>query len=259
MRIVHLSDLHFGTSHHDLRENLTRDVHKLNPDLVVISGDFTQVASREEFQKSYDFIHAMPCQVFSVPGNHDMPRLNFIERFLTPFKRYKNYVADDLDPTFENEIMHIVGINTARPVLPHWNWANGAISGSQIDSIRESFAGESSKLKILVLHHPLQKSIGVPTDTVVFGGKKALEVILDLKVDLVLSGHVHHASITKIKDTVFVGASTALSSRLRRQENGYNVIDIDEGTFKVTHLAYKKLTFEVEEGQSFEWPAASSS
>ncbi|WP_210206969.1 metallophosphoesterase, partial [Rhodoplanes serenus] len=42
MRIAHLSDLHFG--HHDprLAASLHEDLLASRPDLVVVSGDFTQ-------------------------------------------------------------------------------------------------------------------------------------------------------------------------------------------------------------------------
>lgn len=256
MKIIHLSDLHFGTSHPDLKQKLCADILAAKPDLIIISGDFTQVASHEEFKLSEGFIRDLPCPVFCVPGNHDMPRFRIFERFFTPFKRYKNYISDDLNPVLNYEKLCLVGINTARPVLPHWNWANGAISKSQRDFIRAEFASAGERLKILTLHHPLQKAIGTPLDTVVFGGKKALEEILDIKVDLVLSGHVHHASITQIKETIFLGASTALSSRLRRQENGYNIITLHEDGdgFDISHLAYKKSAFEQDLLQSFRKP-----
>ena len=49
MRILHLSDLHFG--HHDaaLAAGLAADIASQHPDLVVVSGDFTQIGSRSEF------------------------------------------------------------------------------------------------------------------------------------------------------------------------------------------------------------------
>lgn len=251
MKIVHLSDLHFGTSQHDLQEILMRDIGNISPDLTIISGDFTQVSSHREFKMAQEFLQTLPCPNFCVPGNHDMPRVNIFERFLTPFKRYKNYIAGDLNPYFENSEICLYGINTARPALPHWNWANGAFSDCQRNLLRKRVSEANGRFKIAVMHHPLQKGAGTPIDTVVFGGKNALEEILDLKIDLVLSGHVHHASITQVKDSVFLGASTALSSRLRRQENGYNVINLNGEGFDISHYVYRKTSFSIDYSQSF--------
>jgi 3',5'-cyclic AMP phosphodiesterase CpdA len=44
--LVHLSDLHFGKDRPDLLEPLLSCVNELNPDIVAISGDFTQRARK---------------------------------------------------------------------------------------------------------------------------------------------------------------------------------------------------------------------
>ena len=62
-------------------------------------------------------------------------------------------------------------------------------------------------------------------------------------IDLVLTGHVHYASITVVESTVFASASTAISSRLREQGNGFNVIDFHDGFFEITHFFYKDKKF----------------
>lgn len=49
MRITHISDLHFGHEDQRLAEGLSRDLNAQRPDLVVISGDFTQLGRRREF------------------------------------------------------------------------------------------------------------------------------------------------------------------------------------------------------------------
>ena len=51
-RLVHLSDLHFGAHDENIVAALERSVDALRPDLVVVSGDFTQRARTEQFQGS---------------------------------------------------------------------------------------------------------------------------------------------------------------------------------------------------------------
>lgn len=45
VRIVHLSDLHFGQHDPSIAKALLADIKNQVPDVVVVSGDFTQVGS----------------------------------------------------------------------------------------------------------------------------------------------------------------------------------------------------------------------
>jgi len=250
---MHLSDLHFGTETPDIVSELKSSIEKLNPEVVVVSGDFTQIANNKEFRISQEFIADLGRPVFCVPGNHDIPRFDLWERFFDPYRKYKKYIDDNLCPVFENDEVIIAGINSARRVLPHWNWANGAISGAQLDHLERVY-GDSHKRRVCVFHHPVHQALNAPMDTVVFGAKQALQRINALKIDLVLTGHVHHASVTTMGDidhkTLYLSASTALSSRLRAQENGFNVIDISQDKMDIAMYAHDGTNFKVNENYS---------
>lgn len=230
MKIIHLSDLHFGTESEALVNGLVGAIASLKHDLVIVSGDFTQIGIDHEFKTARDFMANLPAPTFCVPGNHDVPHYNLWHRIISPYKKYQEYVIDNLSPLIENPQVIILGLNSARGILPHWNWANGALSGSQRQRVKEVFRAEEQRWKICVFHHPIHKQLETPLDVTVFGAKEMLSVIREQEVDLVLTGHVHHASLTTIGDekhqTVYLSASTALSSRRRKQENGFNVITL---------------------------------
>ena len=54
MRIVHLSDLHFGRHDPEIVAGLTAEIAEHAPDLVVVSGDFTQIGTPIEFAMARD-------------------------------------------------------------------------------------------------------------------------------------------------------------------------------------------------------------
>jgi 3',5'-cyclic AMP phosphodiesterase CpdA len=245
MRLVHLSDLHFGTETKDIAGHLLAGVQSLRPDRVVISGDFTQIANRKEFIAARNFIDAIGIPLFCVPGNHDISRYNVLERFIDPYAKYREFITPDLAPLYENDKIIMAGFNTARRALPHWNWANGAFSAAQCARVHEIFSGEKNKYRVCVMHHPLQKAKNSPLDVTVFGSHAAMQAIHETYIDLILTGHVHFASITVVNNTVFAGASTAMSSRLRHQENGFNVIDFQDDFFEITHYVYRSGAFSV--------------
>lgn len=233
MRIIHLSDLHFGTEDAATVKYLHDSICAHAPDLIIISGDFTQIGSKAEFEVAHNFIKSLPCTALCVPGNHDVPAKNLMERFLTPFSKYREFIAEELNPTLQNNEITVIGLNSARRALPHWNWANGAISLDQREKLITALSTAPSKhWKICTFHHPIHKIDDMPIDVTVFGANKALKTLDGLQVDLVLTGHVHHASITmrgnQDHQTVYLSASTALSSRTRGQENGFNVITLTQ-------------------------------
>jgi 3',5'-cyclic AMP phosphodiesterase CpdA len=239
MKIIHLSDLHFGTHEQKIVDSLHHNIQNQNADLVIVSGDFTQIGSRAEFEQARTFLDALKIPFFCVPGNHDVPAWNLTERFLNPYKKYKRFITEDLNPFMTlNDNALIAGLNSARRALPHWNWANGAISGAQRKNLSRIVQQHSSPAwRICVLHHPIHKVQEMPIDVTVFGRKRTLACLENLKFDLVLTGHVHHASITLRGDqshkTAYISASTALSSRTRGQENGFNVIELSDKLIEV--------------------------
>lgn len=254
MRIVHLSDLHFGTETGQIADDLTEAIREAKPDLIVVSGDFTQIASSSEFKTARDYISKLPAPVFCVPGNHDIPRFDVWDRLFSPYKRYRKYIEEDLKPVFENDRVIVAGINSARPVLPHWNWANGAISHRQLSYLKDVYTESKAKYRVCVFHHPVQQAFNAPLDTVVFGAKNTLRALNDFKVDLVLTGHVHHASVTTLGDlehrTIYLSASTALSTRLREQENGFNLIEFLEDNMAIHIYAHDGKKFALQENYS---------
>ena len=58
-RLVHLSDLHFGAHDEEIVEAVEAKVDELKPDLVVISGDFTQRARTEQFREACHFLEQL--------------------------------------------------------------------------------------------------------------------------------------------------------------------------------------------------------
>ena len=73
------------------------EVDVLKPDLVVISGDFTQRARTEQFKEACEFLERLRergHEVLGVPGNHDVPLYDVLRRFLSPLTRYRRYIDE---------------------------------------------------------------------------------------------------------------------------------------------------------------------
>ena len=48
-------------------------VGRLEPDLIVASGDLTHRGRREQHEEAARFLRSLGAPVLAIPGNHDMP------------------------------------------------------------------------------------------------------------------------------------------------------------------------------------------
>ena len=232
-RIIQLSDLHFGAHDPRLVDAVEVRIDEEKPDLVVISGDFTQRARTEQFKEACHFLTRLKDaghEVLAVPGNHDVPLYDVLRRFLSPLTRYKRFIDDELCPYHELDGAVVLGINTARSLT----FSDGRVSHEQMDFIRQTFAKSRDVMRILVTHHPLfALPVGSELAKAVGRSEMALDAVADAGVDMLLAGHNHRASTHSARDlatragpALVIQAGTATSVRLRDEEQSFNRIDI---------------------------------
>ncbi|HJP68642.1 MAG TPA: metallophosphoesterase [Sphingomicrobium sp.] len=260
-RIVHLSDLHFGAHDQRLVQAVAADVDRLKPELVVISGDFTQRARTEQFKEACEFLDGLRDhghEVLGVPGNHDVPLYDVLRRFLSPLARYRRFIDESLCPFIELPGLAVLGINTARSMT----FKDGRINKDQVAFIRESFSRTvPNMMRIIVTHHPLfAMQVAGETERAIGRHELALEAIDDAGVDMVLAGHHHHASsqdaselVTRAGGVLVVQAGTATSTRVRQQEQSFNNIDISDGNAAITVHAWNGDVFRPTEPRLYQW------
>ena len=244
--IVHLSDLHFGRVNLALLEPLIRSVTEVKPDLIAISGDLTQRARSHQFKQARSFLDALPKPQIVVPGNHDIPLHNIFARFLEPLTKYKRYITDDLQPTYEDAEMVIVGVNTARSLVIK----GGRINESQVGRLRDKFCSLDEKvMKVIVTHHPFDLPEGHNERDLVGRAKMAMTGLAECGADLFLAGHLHisHTGHTKRYNihghsALVVQAGTATSTRERGEANSFNLLRIDHPEVAVERLVWDAAT-----------------
>ncbi|WP_373067209.1 metallophosphoesterase, partial [Gemmatimonas sp.] len=186
--VAHLADLHFGTTLAATLAPLVQLLRELTPDLVIISGDLTQRATRAQFIEAHAYLDRLPTPQLVIPGNHDVPLYDVMRRFLSPLGRYRTHITNELDPVFLDDEIAVVGINTARSLT----FKGGAISEHQLvsstaflDTIPPQVA------RLVVTHHPFDIPVGLSGVEIVVGAERAIATFARYNVDLFLSGHLH--------------------------------------------------------------------
>ena len=260
-RLIHLSDLHFGAHDPKLVDAVERRIDGAKPDLTVISGDFTQRARTEQFEQACQFLERLKNaghEVLGVPGNHDVPLYDVLRRFLSPLTRYRRYIDQSLCPFHELAGAAVLGINTARSLT----FKDGRINDEQVAYINNTFARtRPTTARILVTHHPLfalPVGDGPELGNAIGRQEMALDAVAKAGVDLLLAGHNHRASAHHAKDLVtdagpalVIQAGTATSTRLRDEEQSFNLLEVGAAEVTVAVQAWDGSGYASRDAQRF--------
>ena len=253
LRIVHLSDIHFGCENAEALEAALAQLAEQAPDLVAITGDITQAGCRREFLAARAFVDRLPCPVINTPGNHDTPYWSVAGRLFWAFRDYGRYIGPASFEEVSMPGLKVVAINTARGVQPRMNWSKGQVRASDAREACRRLQGHG--LKIVICHHPLMEVTGGPMTGRVWGGVNASRILAEGGVDLILTGHVHspfaHPLPFGDARTYAVGAST-LSRRERGVPAGFNLIEVDAQCIRVTSQGWIGARFEAQRTWGFD-------
>jgi 3',5'-cyclic AMP phosphodiesterase CpdA len=258
-RIVHISDIHFGRADYSAVELVVEKLNALRPDLVVVSGDLTQRARSRQFIEAKRFLDRLPQPQIVVPGNHDVPLYNVYDRFVNPLEKFKRYITSDLTPTYFDDEMVVVGINTARSLT---------IKGGRINEDQMSFVSQrlcevgEDKLKIVVTHHPFDLPEGFDEQDIVGRADVAMPLMADCGADMFLSGHLHSSYTLSTakryqleggRSALVVQAGTATSDRVRGEARSFNVLEFEDPLLRVDRMELNGMAneFEIRERRTF--------
>src|SRR3954471_20468411 len=155
-RLAHLSDLHFGRVDPAVVEGLLRSLEAARPDLVVVSGDFTQSARTGEFRAARAFLDRLPAPTFAVPGHHDLPQWDPVERLLRPYDRYRRFIGQELEPVWSDAELALVGVKSPRRLPRDLTRAAGRVGERQLERVLARLDAMPPELvRVVVVHHPL--------------------------------------------------------------------------------------------------------
>lgn len=247
MRLVHLSDLHFGALEAGRPEALERAVKSLHPDVLVVSGDLTQKGTRKEFHAAKAFLARLPVGAFVVPGNHDMPHgMHLWSRFHDPWQKYREVIGTELEPAWDRQDLRLIGVNSGRPGGWYLDWSRGRLSQQQLARVESLCAGLPPEiLRVLVVHHPPAAPPQGTARHLIDRREPLLNALNRAGIDLVLCGHFHQSYAIRLplpgqtpRACVLSVTSTATSFRLQGEPNGFHVIEGDGAKLLVEAWAW---------------------
>jgi 3',5'-cyclic AMP phosphodiesterase CpdA len=263
MRIVHVSDLHFGKHNVSLAEDLTRRVAQIQPDLIIASGDIVDHPEQNLFEEAHRYLIKLtegikPAppedpkrpKLITIPGNHDFLAKGWLPRFIGELgwettNYYKHFAGCQTEHFFQPENVWVFGFDSARK----GNYSGGEIPDADLELFHkryDSLKGEFGALfvnafKIAVVHHhPLP--VNWDTDwrqrwLTMLNAGTFLAAVLYRHVDLVIHGHEHLQANARLSSTLggkasedFETSVVSLGATLRAvtnpNRNWFNLITI---------------------------------
>ncbi len=237
-RIAQISDIHFGgplsLPAEDMDAIIAR-VDELGPDAVVIAGDLTTAGYDWEFEQAAEWLDRIQFPKLVIAGNHDARNVGYMQ-FERRIGELYSRLRVELDPIRAERLgatgVTIAGLDSSEPDLDE-----GRIGRDRYPWIREQFT-EPDDIRVVAVHHHLVSIPGTGRErNVVQDAGDLLLTLLDLDVDVVLSGHKHVPFFWGLNGMLIANSGTAGTRRQRGlSPPSWNELRIDASTIKVfTH------------------------
>lgn len=236
MRILHLTDPHFGTEVPVAVQAVADLAHALRPDVLVLSGDITQRARRRQFAAARAFVERLQIGArLVIPGNHDIPLFNLWQRLADPYAGYRRAFGEPGREVVTTPDLLAIPVKTTR----RWRHKHGQVSLAQIDAVVQRLRHATPRqLRVVVVHQPMDVPRREEEHNLLRNAARAARAWSQAGADLVLGGHIHLPCVLPMsgrypglaRELWCVQAGTAVSSRIRHDApQSLNLIDYESG------------------------------
>ena len=240
MRVLHLSDLHLGSKGGEVGgPGLEELIERASPELIVVSGDLANRGRRGQIEHATAYLRSLGPPVAAVPGNHDLP-YSLPARFSRPWREFERQWATS-EPIHRSEQLLAIGLNSARPLRQQ----SGKLRRASLErTVRQLAETPPEVYRLVFLHHHLTCAPWRARKRPLSGRKHVLRRLAEGGVDLVVSGHIHQASVLErhefdvgagVRPLVVATAPGLGRPRPRRQgeAHGLQLYGFDEGEITV--------------------------
>lgn len=222
MKLLQISDPHFGTEQAHVVAALRALAHAQRPDVLVLSGDITQRATTQEFAAARRFCDSLAIpRMLSIPGNHDISLFNPLDRVISPYRDYLREFGPAVGGCIDDAHCRLIGVNTTR----WWRHKNGEVSRRQIEQVcAQLHSASCAQLRVVVVHQPVHVLKASDAHDLLRGAQAAVRAWSAAGADIIMGGHIHlpfarelSAAMPGLARRIWcVQAGTAVSSRIRQ-------------------------------------------
>jgi hypothetical protein len=162
---------------------------------------------------------------------------------LGPWHRYRRWIGTNLEPDFQDAELVVVGANTVNPL----DWQRGRISRGDVARICSAFhAPGDGRTHVVAAHHPFAH-LPHERKALMRGARGAITALAGCGADIVLCGHLHAWQAEPLglaceasPAVLLVQAGTGLSTRVRGEENDFNLLRVQPGEAAVERFVARR-------------------
>lgn len=247
----------------EMRDILLSSLGEERPDVVLVTGDLTTVASEGEFQEAKAFldnIKNLECRpvVIVIPGNHDVEDAKKGEKharldtYAKVFSEYLPRAVAPLKADFGDVVVFGVNSNTVGRGLG----TDGRVGSRTIEFLKKELMAVRGRDKLLAIHHHLAKYGREPRVPPLENAGELLEVAAGGGVKLICHGHKHEfyewrysgdgkpAEDSRDVITVACAGTSTETTTWKPKKLQYRIFEFDNG--KLLDGAGKIVTKDVE-------------
>jgi 3',5'-cyclic-AMP phosphodiesterase len=216
IKIAHLSDMHVGSNHFvsNLLNRAITEINDMKPDMVIVSGDLTEDGFRQQYLAAKAYLENIACdRMLVIPGNHDSRNVGYVH-------------FEDIYGS-RNTVEYLPGVTVVALDSSQPDLNEGRLGRQNYRWMVEQFSNQQD-FKIVVLHHHLLPIPGTGRErNIIEDAGDFLQLLVQARIDLVLSGHKHVPHAWRFEDFFVVNAGTVSSLRLRGYAKPcYNALEI---------------------------------
>jgi len=229
MRFAMMSDVHAGENwmyDPKLLELAVKMINKMHLSGVLIPGDLTDWGLDHEYDMVLEHLDKIQHEKYIVPGNHDAR--------IAGFKMFDMRVCCKRGRFFSVDLgeIHLIGLDSSEPDID-----DGHVGREQLEWLEgELKMNEGKRIPVVMLHHHL---VPVPNTgrerNILTDAGEVLDVIIENKVPLVVTGHKHNPWLWNLNGT-FIYSGGTVSCRRTAVSNSISVIDIDRKGLKIVRI-----------------------
>ncbi len=196
VKIIQISDLHFGTVLPEVERALKVAIESLQADILIVSGDITQRATSSQFRAAKIFIESLDVKhKLIVPGNHDISLFKLWERLFYPYRKFKEHFGIMFPRTLNISNVSICVLNSTNP----WRHIQGDFSYDK-SQLTKLFDKQDSAFSLVVFHHPMDCRKPMDEKNLLKDRTSRVHDFHNAGIDLILGGHIHDPHVALSND-----------------------------------------------------------